>query len=301
MSVSLPPELIDSILSHLCGTPTIAECALVCHSWLPGARYHLLPHPKVLHLDQIQIAEYLRLIDSPGSTLSLVSFSTLHLAQNRVVIDWDNPIPPEGEVWRSHTGVRDLLVRNLPFPPITSLFLEWIDWRTLSQPALTSLHSSFKSVKELDLKWIAITLPELGSLIAALTALEKITVGAGVPFDSAPSTVDSVQITHSNLCKLAFTYPHPSWMIQFFSRAIQYFSRAIRYFSRAIRHTAGIVALSIDLPMQGKSQEFKACGELLEIAGTNLRAFKLRTSHYSIPLPGDDAGEVSMMGRKPMN
>jgi hypothetical protein len=109
-------------------------------------------------------------------------------------------------------------------------------------------------VKELDLKWIAITLPELGSLIAALTALEKITVGAGVPFDSAPSTVDSVQITHSNLCKLAFTYPHPSWMIQFFSRAIRY--------------TAGIVALSIDLPIQGKSQEFKACRELLEIAGT---------------------------------
>lgn len=283
MSDSLPPELINSILSHLCGTPSIAECALVCHSWLPSARYHLLPPPKVLHLDQIQIVEFLHLIDSPQSTLSMVSFSTLHLAQNRVIMDWANPIPPEGNEWRNHTAIRDFLIRDLPFPSITSLFLEWIDWRTLSPMALTSLHNNYKSVKELELRWIAFTFSELCNLIAALTALEKLTVGEGAAFDSAPWTVDSVQLTHPNLCKLAFSYPPPSWMIQFFVRAIGY--------------TAGIVEVSINLPIQSHNnsrwQQFKACGELLEVAGRSLQTLKLQTSHQSLPLSVDDAGEIS--------
>jgi len=286
MPHSLPPELIDSILSHLCGTPSIAQCALVCHTWLPSARYYLLPSPKVLHLDQIQIVEFLHLIDSPLSTLLLISFNTLHLAQNRVIMDWANFIPPEGNAWRNHTAVRDFLVRDLTFPPITSLFLEWIDWRTLSPTALASLHSSYKSLKELELKWIAFTLPELCNLIAALTALEKITVGEGAPFDSSPWTVDSIQMTHPNLCKLAFSYPPPSWMIRFFARAIGY--------------TAGIVGVSIDLPIQFQNsqwQQFKACGELLEVAGTSLRALELRASHHSRPLSVDKAGEISLLGR----
>ena len=283
VSDSLLPEVINSILSHLCGTPSIAECALVCHSWLPSARYHLLPSPKVLHLDQIQIVGFLQLIDSPQSTLPMVSFSTLHLAQNRVIMDWANPIPLNGNAWRNHTAIRDFLSRDLPFPPITSLFLEWIDWRTLSTTALTSLHNSYKSVKELELSWIVFTSSELCNLIAALTALEKLTVGEGVGFDSAPWTVDSVQLTHPNICKLAFSYPPPSWMIQFFARAIV--------------HTAGIVGVSIDLAVEfhndGKWQQFKACGELLEAAGTSLRALKPQTSHQSLPLSVDDTGEIS--------
>jgi len=283
MSGSLPSKLINSILSHLCGTPSIAECALVCHSWLPSARYHLLPPPKVLHLDQIQIVEFLHLIDSPRSTLSLVSFSALHLAQNRVVMDWANLIPPEGDAWRNHTAIRDFFVRDLTFPSITSLFLECIDWRTLSPTALISLHSSYKSVKELELRWIAFTFHELCDLIAALTALEKITVGEGAAFDSAPWTIDSVQMTHPSLCKLVFSYPPPSWMIRFFARAIGY--------------TAGIVGVSIDLQWQ----QFKACGELLKAAGTSLRALRLRASHYSLPLSVDDAGAISLLGPMPIN
>jgi hypothetical protein len=213
----------------------------------------------------------------------MVSFSTLHLAQNRVIMDWANPIPPEGNAWRNHTAICDFLIRDLPFPFVTSLFLEWMDWRTLSPTALTSLHNSYKSVKELELRWIAFTCSELCNLIAALTALEKLTVGEGAAFDSAPWTVDSVQLTHPTLCKLAFSYPPPSWMIQFFARAIGY--------------TAGIVGVSIDLPIQfhnnGKWQQFKACGELLEAAGTSLRALKLQTSHQSLPSSVDDAGEIS--------
>ncbi|KAF8063529.1 hypothetical protein FPV67DRAFT_250849 [Lyophyllum atratum] len=272
MSDLLPPELIDSVLSHLCGTPTIAACALVCHSWLPSARYHLLPPPKVLHMNQIQIVEFLHLIDLPRSTLSLLSFSTLHLAQNRVVMDWDNPIPPDGNAWRSHTAVRDFLVRDFEFPSITSLFLEWIDWSTLSPTALASLHNSYKSVKELELRSIALSFPELCNLIAALTTLEKITVGQCVPFDSGPWTVNSVQLRHPTLCKLAFSYPPPSWMIRSFTRAIEY--------------TAGIAEISIDLSMQFQGdtwQQFKACGELLEAAGTSLRALKLRARRHSLP------------------
>lgn len=291
MSDSLPPELINSILSYLCGTPSIAECALVCHSWLPSARYHLLPPPKVLHLDQIQIVEFLHLIDSPQSTLSMISFCTLHLAQNRVIIDWANPIPPEENAWRKQTAIRDFLIRDLPLPSITSLFLEWIDWRTLSPTALTSLHNSYTSVKELELRWIAFTFSELCDLIAALTALEKLTIGEGVAFDSAPWTVDSVQLTHPNLCRLAFSYPPSSWMIRFFARAIGY--------------TAGIVGISIDLPIQshdnGRWQQFKACGELLEVAGTSLRALKLQTPHQILPLSVDDAGEIFSLGHMPLN
>ncbi|KAF8063568.1 hypothetical protein FPV67DRAFT_1507137 [Lyophyllum atratum] len=282
MSDLLPPELIDTVLSHLCGTPTIAACALVCHSWLPSARYHLLPPPKVLQLDQTQIVEFLNLIDSPRSTLSMLSFSTLHLAQNTGVMDLDNPIPPDGNAWRSHTAVRDFLVRDLTFPSITSLFLEWIDWRTLSPTALASLHNSYKSVKELELRCIAFTFPELCNLIAAPTALETITVRESVPFRSAPWTVSSVQLRHPTLCKLAFSYPPPSWTIRFFTRAIEY--------------TVGIAEISIDLSMQFQGdtwQQFKACGELLEAAGTSLRALKLRARGHSLPLSVDDAGEVA--------
>jgi len=204
-------------------------------------------------------------------------------------MDWANPIPPEGNAWRNHTAIRDFLVRDLTFPSITSLFLEWIDWRTLSPTALASLHSSYKFVKELELRWIAFTLPEFCNLIAALTALEKITVGDGTPFYSAPWTVDSVQMTHPSLCKLAFSDYHPPWMVQFFARAIRY--------------TAGIVGVSINLPVQfdGEWEQLKAYGELLEAAGTSLRALKLRALHPVFPLSGDDAGEVSLLGRMPVN
>ena len=283
MPDSFPPELINLILSYLSGTPSIVECALVCLSWLPTARYHLLPPPKVLHLDQIQIVKFLHLIDSPRSTLSLVSVSTLHLAQNRVDMDWSNPVPFDGNAWRNHTAIRDFLVRDFKFSPITSLFLEWVDWRTLSPTALTSLHSSYKSVKELELRWIAFTSYELCNLVAALTALEKLTVGAGAPFDSAPWTVDAVQMTHPSLCKLSFSFP-PSWMIQFFTHTIGY--------------AAGIVEVFIDIRQShdGQGQQFKTYGGLLDAAGTSLRALKLRTSHLSPPLSVGDAGKVSLLG-----
>jgi len=239
--------------------------------------------PKVLHLDQIQIMEFLQLIDSPQSTLLMVSFSALHLAQNRVIM-WANPIPPDGNAWRNHKAICDFLVRDLPFPSITSLFLEWIDWRTLSPTALTSLHNSYKSLNlELELRWVAFTSSELCSLVAALTALEKFTVGEGAAFDSAPWTVDSVQLTHPNLCQLAFSDPPPSWMIQFFARAIGY--------------RAEIVGVSIHLPIRfnndGEWQQFKSCEELLESAGTSLRALKLQQNSYqSLPLSVDDTGQI---------
>ncbi|KAF8063566.1 hypothetical protein FPV67DRAFT_1783028 [Lyophyllum atratum] len=283
MSDSLPPELIDSILSHLCGTPSIAECALVCHSWLPGARHHLLSPAKVLRLDQVEIVEFLHLIDSPRSTLSMLPFSTLHLTQNRAVIDWANPIPPDAYAWRKDTAIRDFLLRDLTFPSITSLFLEWLDWRTLSPMALASLHSNYKSLKELELRWIAFTSSELCDLIAALTALEKITIGEGAPFDSGPWTVNSVQIRHPSLCKLAFSDP-PSWMIRFFTRAIGY--------------TAGIVEISMDHFRSDILELFKACGELLEAAGTSLRALKLRAA----PPPGlFDAASLAELLAFPRN
>ena len=147
----------------------------------------------------------------------------------------------------------------------------------LSPAVLTSLHNSYKSVKELELRWIAITSSELCNLLAALTALEKLTVDEGVAFDSALWTVDSVQLTHPNLCQLAFSYSSPSWIIQFFARAVGY--------------TAGIVGVFIDLPMQsnnnGNWQKFKAS------AGTNLRALKLQTSYEHFHLSDNDTGEIS--------
>ena len=179
-----------------------------------------------------------------------------------------------------NTAIRDFLIRDLPFPSITSLFLEWIDWRTLSPMALTSLHDSYKSVKELELRWIAFTSSELCNLLA----LEKLTVGEGAAFDSAPWTVDCVQLTHPNLCQLAFSYSPPSRMIQFFASAIGY--------------TAGIVGVFIDLPIRfnndGEWQQFKSCEELLESAGTSLRALKLQQNSYqSLPLSVNDRGEIS--------
>ncbi|KAG6863635.1 hypothetical protein C0991_004522 [Blastosporella zonata] len=214
----------------------------------------------------------------PGSTLPLLSFSQLHLRQNRV----DDPEAPGAIVqWRSHIAVRDFLARNIPFPAITSLFLEWIDWQTLSRAALTSLQSNYNSVKELELNFIAITLDELSSLIETLSALEKITIRAGVPFDTpATSTLDSIKITHPSLSQLAFHDNPPSWLIRFFARAIHY--------------AAGINTLSFGIPVtvSAHSHELEACGELLETAGINLRVLNFGASYYVQPLPGESGGET---------
>ncbi|KAH0581531.1 hypothetical protein H2248_011240 [Termitomyces sp. 'cryptogamus'] len=192
--VSLHPELIDSILSLLCGTPSITECALVCHSWLPSARRYLWAPHKVLYLNGIQIAEFIRLLDSPESTLSMILFNTLRLSQWRPrlsdIVEWDD------DLWRD-TAVQNLLARNLSFTSVTSLTLEDVDCKTLSQSALSSLRNNYQSVKELELQYIAFTLSELCSILTALPTLEKITFGRRISCQSVPSTVNSVQIIHS--------------------------------------------------------------------------------------------------------
>ncbi|KAG6895779.1 hypothetical protein C0992_012654 [Termitomyces sp. T32_za158] len=147
----------------------------------------------------------------------------------------------------------------------------WIDWRTLSPRAVTSLHSSFTSVKELELEWISFTLPEFFRLIDALTALEKITISSGVPFDTPRSTIDTVQISHSRLRQLVFSDPQRGWMVDIFARAIRY--------------TSGITSVSVKTYYN--SEELKACGELLATAGKNLRGLKLRV--YSASSPGADS------------
>ncbi|KAG5351016.1 hypothetical protein C0989_008307 [Termitomyces sp. Mn162] len=265
--VSLHPELIDSILSLLCGTPSITECALVCHSWLPCARHYLWAPHKVLHLNRMQIAEFLRLLDSPESTLLMISFNTLSLSQWRP--RHPDAVYSDDDPWRD-TAVQNLLARNLSFPSITSLILEQVDCRTLSQKALASLRNNYQSVKELELRCIAFISSELCGILSALPALEKITFSRGIACQSVPSTVNSVQITHSRLSNLVFnTEILPSSII--------------RFFARTIRYTTGIATVETKIPMprEHKHDMFGACGELLETAGMSLRAFKFRPS-YSI-------------------
>ncbi|KAG6882730.1 hypothetical protein C0993_009385 [Termitomyces sp. T159_Od127] len=277
MSISMPAEILDSILSYLCGTASIAKCALVCQSWLPIARHHLLLPSRALYLNQFQIAEFVHLIDSPESTLSLVTINKLQLWQNAVVKPDPHDLPradlTQGDEWMNEVAVQDLLARNLiSFRSVKSLSLQAINWRTLSPSAVTSLHNNFTSVKELELKSISFTLPELRRLLAALTALEKVTIGTGVPFGPDPPTIDTVQISHPSLCHLVLKESSVSCMVQFFARAIQYIS--------------GITSIAIALDCN--TEELEKCGELLETAGTSLRALILRVSKIDTPSPDTD-------------
>ncbi|KAG6831792.1 hypothetical protein H0H92_007469 [Tricholoma furcatifolium] len=269
MSFSLAPELIDAILSHLSDTPTIAECALVCRSWVPSARYHLLPSPQVLRLYPIRIRKFLRLIDSPVSTLSFLFFSEL-----RISVDQGWKLS-QGEPEKTCTDAGDFLARNLPLPPIKSLFLSYIDWKRLPPSALSSLHTSYRSVKELEVRFIAsITFPEFCGFITALESLEKLTFHSGVPFDWDSPTwpgfvvTSLVKITHPNLCKLVFVdSTHPELK---------------QCLSRGISYASGIDSLSFheNIPLNHNNPQFQACGELLETAGTSLRSFKFNLFTY---------------------
>ncbi|KAG6806363.1 hypothetical protein H0H92_011591, partial [Tricholoma furcatifolium] len=267
MLTSLAPELIDSILSHLSGTPAVAECALVCRSWVPSARYHLLPSPQVLRLNPIRIPDFLRLFDSPVSTLSFLFFSELRLSSDQ---GWK---PSQEKPERTCTAAGDFLARNLPLPPIKSLLLSYIDWKRLPQSALSSLHTSYRFVKELEFRYIvSITFPEFCGFITALTALEKLMVDGGVPFDSnTPTwpefvTTSPVKITHPNLRELVFLNHTPPSMKQGFARAISY--------------PSGIESLSFSEVVSGP--QYQACIELLEIAGMSLRSFNFEILCYTV-------------------
>ncbi|KAG6831791.1 hypothetical protein H0H92_007468 [Tricholoma furcatifolium] len=278
-SFSLAPELVDSILSCLTGTSAIAKCALVCRSWVPHARYHLLPPPKVLRLHHKRIPGFLNLVDSPLSTLSFLFFTELRIDQGG---KWSE-VEPET---RSRTAAGDFLARNLPLPSVQSLFLSFIDWKRLPQPALISLHTNYRFVKELKLRFIAsITFPEFCGFLIALTSLEKITVDAGVPFEWDSPWPDfvmtsGVKITHPNLCRLVFINPSLLSLKQCFARAISC--------------QAGIDSLSFteSLSLDHNGPQFQACGELLEAAGTSLRNFNFKVFSYTLG-PYSDASEGS--------
>ncbi|KAJ7289731.1 hypothetical protein C8J57DRAFT_1046913, partial [Mycena rebaudengoi] len=67
----LPNELCDLIIDGLhADHPTLAVCALVCRSWVPASRFHLLPSISLSDKTGRRAAQLNALLASPYETLT---------------------------------------------------------------------------------------------------------------------------------------------------------------------------------------------------------------------------------------
>ncbi|KAG6835615.1 hypothetical protein H0H93_016491 [Arthromyces matolae] len=269
---TVPQDVLHTILSHLRGTSSIRDCALVSQTWLKIARYHLLPPPQSLELDQPTMVEFLQLYDAPLSSLKYVLFRELHLRQD---LEPGDSYAEQRFHWRSRDPrpiVDTFLTKNLPlFSTINYLFLEWFDWDTLSPSALISLNTSFSSVKKLHLQYLAISKwDQLLHLISGFPALEKLLIGAGVPFDLAedPSPAATCKIRHPNLRQLIFQGMVPSPMIRHLAHNIFYVSGIEFIFAQPhVFHASH---------EDETAEHFQAWVELLKTAGDHLTSFHIQ-------------------------
>ncbi|KAG6834794.1 hypothetical protein H0H93_007344, partial [Arthromyces matolae] len=281
MPATIPQDLLYPTLSNLCGTPSIRRCALVCREWLRVARYHLLPPPQLLDIDPLKMPIFLALYESPLSSLKYVSFRVLYLHQS---LDPRKSQP--GFYWRNREPsppVDIFLTKNLPFlSAINQLYLEGIDWDTLSQSAIVSLSTSFTSVRTLQLQYLAIKQDQLSHLLTGLPTLETLQLGVRVPFDSPedPLTLATDKIHHPNLHQLFFgEIVHPS---------------VVRFLAHNVVYDSGIDWISADLRLFGsshdykRSEHFQVLAELLKTAGEDLKRFDIWAMY--IPFVRDERG-----------
>jgi hypothetical protein len=185
MPFDFPPELITIVIGCLNDSKSVLECSLVSRTWLPGARYHLLDD-YVLELETVQIAPFLRLLESPYSSFHLLHIIELHIKQKKPKAIRDILTGcSTGREWYQESAFNDLLCwKSLDgkflteiFPSISSLYIQWVNLSTLSQPALESLHSDYKGITTLKLDNIDIQSPvRLRNFIYSFSSLKTLSL-----------------------------------------------------------------------------------------------------------------------------
>ncbi|KAF8059873.1 hypothetical protein FPV67DRAFT_343405 [Lyophyllum atratum] len=114
MSVLLPPELIDSVLSHLRGTPQSQHvpwfATLGCRM-LDTIFYHRTRSCISTKFKSWNFFILLIHLDPRSHCYHSVRYTS----HRTLKVVPDNPIPPDGNAWRNDTAVRDFFVRDLTF------------------------------------------------------------------------------------------------------------------------------------------------------------------------------------------
>ncbi|KAJ7289636.1 hypothetical protein C8J57DRAFT_1459549 [Mycena rebaudengoi] len=184
---TLPNELCDFIIDHLhADRPTLAVCALVCRSWAPASRFHLLPSISLSDKTGRRAARLNALLASPHQTLTpaVRALSLLNaLAPLQVRLN----------------GKQAYLVTTLLslVPRITQL--RHIHTLALSDLPYPLLHAIGGNVKHLSLTGITAG-PAISSHLSALPRLTHLTLHAvaAIPF-RAGAPAHQYRDTHNGI------------------------------------------------------------------------------------------------------
>ncbi|KAF5351373.1 hypothetical protein D9758_008032 [Tetrapyrgos nigripes] len=204
MPFDFPPELISLVIGFLDDRATVLASSLVARTWLPGARYHLLSDcDYVLELETLQITSFLPLLESPYSSFHLLHVTELHINQKRPKPIRDIVIGRStGREWHQESVFNDLLCwRSLDgkslaeiFPSITSLYIQWVNFSTLSQSALESLRSDYEGITTLKLDNVDIHSPiRLKNFIFSFSSLKTLILLSELsnPFENVEDSPES--------------------------------------------------------------------------------------------------------------
>jgi len=125
----LPPELCDRIIDYLhSSTKSLTACALVCHSWLPTARYHLFRDTLITPRTASAFDALVSASPSLGQAVSTLELSNLD--------------------WRSSRWLREPTSFLAYLPAVSSLTLSGF---LVTGSIYTALLHNLASVTKLDL------------------------------------------------------------------------------------------------------------------------------------------------------
>jgi hypothetical protein len=177
MPCSLPPEILDLVVDHLCGEPaTLRVCCLVSKSWVPRSRRHLFAH---VVFKQSFIESWLKVFPDPSN-------SPAHHTRTL----WIRGLPALATLFRNAWVC-------VPFHHIVSLNVETFrsnddeislaPLRGLS-PALKSLYITFSSMPLSEVFGLICSFPSLEDLILISDSDDHSTEEWSIPSSSPKFT-----------------------------------------------------------------------------------------------------------------
>ncbi|KAG6872579.1 hypothetical protein C0995_008646 [Termitomyces sp. Mi166 len=173
----LPSEVIHIIIERIANfdVPTLRACSLVCQSWLPISRWHLIP---TVSLGPKNIKSFLRLLESPYSTISQ-SIHHVSIQSDSNAISHRKPresriYPPDlvASPDGSPLTCDETLLRRLTlFPALTSISFSWLR-EGLALPTSNVLIEGFPGLTKIEFR--TCTFPSFEEFTHVICALQNL-------------------------------------------------------------------------------------------------------------------------------
>ncbi|KAG6909907.1 hypothetical protein DXG01_014427 [Tephrocybe rancida] len=172
----IPKEVVEIIIERIASfdVPTLRACSLVCRSWLPLSRGHLIP---TVSLSSKNVRSFLRLLDSPYSTISQ-SIHHVSVQSDSNAISHRRPresriYPPDFNVTQGcpFTCDETLLQRLTPFTALTSLSFSWLR-EGLASPTSITLVQGFSGLTKIEFR--TCTFPSFEKFAGMICSLQKL-------------------------------------------------------------------------------------------------------------------------------